>query len=120
MLPEGGASPPTRDDLRRLEARTDTRLQEVNARIVLHDGRFAAMGDRINQTDRRTDALSARLDSRLRGIDRNFGDIEADMKAVRAGFAEMDARLCRIEDYLMRRRRFRRLLRHARLERDGS
>lgn len=76
MLPGGGADPPTRDDLRRLEARFDARLQEVNARIVLHDGRFAAMSDRIHQSDRRTDALSARIDSRLRSIDRRFDGVE--------------------------------------------
>jgi hypothetical protein len=76
MLPGGGAEPPTRDDLRRLEARLDARLQEVNARVVLHDGRFAAMGDRINQTDRRCDALSARIDSRLRSMDRRFDTVE--------------------------------------------
>jgi len=76
MLPGGGVDPPTRDDLRRLEARFDARLQEVNARIVLHDGRFAAMGDRINQTDRRCDALAARIDSRLRSMDRRFDGME--------------------------------------------
>lgn len=76
MLPGGSAEPPTRDDLRRLELRLDARLQEVNARVVLHDGRFAAMGDRINQNDRRSDALSARIDSRLRSMDRRFDAVE--------------------------------------------
>ena len=63
---------PSTDDLRRLGARLDARLQEVNARIVLHDGRFAAMSDRINQTDRHADALSARIDTWMRSIDRRF------------------------------------------------
>ena len=76
LPPDISGSPPSRDDLRRLEARLDSRLQEVHARIVLHDGRFAAMGDRINQSERRSDALSARIDSRLRSIDRRFDGVE--------------------------------------------
>lgn len=76
MLPGGGAEPQNRDDLRRLEARLDARMQEVSARLILHDGRFAAVGDRIDQTDRRCDALSTRIDSRLRGIDRRFDNVE--------------------------------------------
>lgn len=62
----------TADDLRRLEARVDARLHEIIARLVLHDGRFAAMGDRIDQSNRRADVLSARIDARLLSIDRRF------------------------------------------------
>lgn len=71
------------DELRLLEARLDARLQEVNARIVLHDARFAAMGDRINQTDYRGDSLSARIDSRLRGIDSRLDHIELRIQQYR-------------------------------------
>jgi len=94
MLPGGRADPPTRDDLRRLEARLDARLQEVNARIVLHDGRFAAMGDRINQTERRTDALAARIDSRMRSIDRRFDGVESRLDST-------DARVQQTQDRLL-------------------
>jgi len=94
MLPDGACDPPTRDDLRRLEARVDARLQEINARIVLRDGRFAAVSDRINQTDRRTDALSGRIDSRLRSIDRRFDGIEIRLD-------QQDARLQELVDQLI-------------------
>lgn len=53
-------------DPRRVEAR----LQEVNARLVLHDGRFAAAGDRVNQADRRLETLSSRLNERLATVTR--------------------------------------------------
>lgn len=45
----GTSTGPSADHVRRLEARFDARLQEVHARIVLHDGRFAAMGGRVNR-----------------------------------------------------------------------
>lgn len=77
MVPGGSSVPPTRGDLRKVEARLDARLQEINARLMLHDGRFAAMGDHINQADRRSDALSARVDARLRSMDRRFDTIES-------------------------------------------
>jgi len=93
MLPGGGAEPPTRDDLRRLELRLDARLQEVNARVVLHDGRFAAMGDRINQNDRRSDALSARIDSRLRSMDRRFDGLETHLDTTDARMQDTSDRL---------------------------
>lgn len=88
MLPGDSSVPPTRDDLRRLEARLDARLQEINARLVMHDGRFAAMGDRVNQADRRNDALSARVEARMRSMDRRFDtiDIRLDVLA-----AQLDA-----------------------------
>jgi len=84
LPPGGGADPVTRDDLRRLEERFDARFQEIKARIVLHDGRFAAMGDRINQTDRRCDALGARVDSQLRSMDRRFDGVETRLDHVAA------------------------------------
>jgi len=94
--PAGAADPVPRQELRRLEARLEARLQEVNARIVLHDGRFAAMGDRINQTDRRNDALSARIDSRLRALDRRLDAIEARFDAIEAHLGAVDARVSTI------------------------
>lgn len=97
------ADPVPRHELRRLEARLEARLQEVNARIVLHDGRFAAMGDRINQTDRRSDALSARVDSRLRALDRRLDAIEARFDAIEAHLGATDAHVSTIRGRLSAR-----------------
>lgn len=94
MLPGGGADPPTRDDLRRIESRIDAQMQEVSARLVLHDGRFAAMTDRINQADRRADAMAARFDARFRTIDRRFDTVDDR-------FDRSDARLTDTRDTLV-------------------
>jgi hypothetical protein len=93
MLPGGGVEPPTRDDLRRIESRLDARLQEVSARLVLNDGRFAAISDRVNQSDRRTDALSSRVDARLRTIDQRFDAIDLRFDASEKGMADTRDRL---------------------------
>ena len=79
--PTNDAARLTRDDLRRFEARMDARLQEVNARLVMHDGRFAALADRLSQTSRRADVLSDRVDSRLRSIDRRFAALDTRLDA---------------------------------------
>jgi len=85
MLPGGGVGPPPRDDdLLRLESRIDARLQEVSARLVLHDGRFAAMTDRVNQADRRADTLSSRIDVQLRSIDHRFDAVDKRLDASEA------------------------------------
>lgn len=86
---DGGAAAATAHDLRRLEARIDARLHEIMARLVLHDGRFAAMGDRIDQSNRRADVLSERIDARLLSIDRRFDalDTRIDLTDARAGEA---------------------------------
>ena len=94
MLSGGGVDPPNRDDLRRLEARLDARLQEVNARLVLNDGRFAAMADRIHQTDRRVDSLSARIEPRLRSMERRFDAIDTRLDLT-------DARMVDTRDQLI-------------------
>jgi len=100
LPPDISGSPPSRDDLRRLEARLDSRLQEVNARIVLHDGRFAAMGDRVNQSERRSDALSARIDSRLRSIDSRLRSIDRRFDGVGNRLDHADDRLQETRDSL--------------------
>ena len=82
-------APPTFDDLRRLEARVDARLHEITARLVMHDGRFAAMADRITQTDRRADALSARIDGQFRSVDRRFDALETRIDITEARIVEM-------------------------------
>lgn len=94
MLPGGGVDPPTRDDLRRIESRIDAQMQEVSARLVLHDGRFAAMTDRINQADRRADAMSARIDARFRTVDRRFDSVDDRLD-------RSDARLTDTRDTLL-------------------
>lgn len=93
MLPGGGVEPPSRDDLRRLESRLDARLQEVSARLVLNDGRFAAISDRVTQSDRRSDALSSRVDARLRTIDERFDTIDHRLDASEIRMAETRDRL---------------------------
>ena len=77
MPPGGDAEPLTRDDLRRLEARLDARIQEVRGRVVVQDGRVTAMGERIDQVDRRCDVLSERIDIQFRRVDHRFDAVEA-------------------------------------------
>jgi hypothetical protein len=69
-------------------------MQEVSARLVLHDGRFAAMTDRINQADRRADAMSARIDARFRTVDRRFDSVDDRLD-------RSDARLTDTRDTLL-------------------
>lgn len=89
MRPAAGeVVPPSRDDLRRLEAGVNARFDEANARLVLLDGRFAAAGDRIRQAERRTDTSAARIDSRLRTVDRQLADIDRHLHAVRTSTSE--------------------------------
>jgi chromosome segregation ATPase len=96
----GGADPVPRHEQRRLEARLEARLQEVNARIVLHDGRVCRDG-RPGQPGRSTgDALSARVDSRLRALDRRLDAIEARFDAIKAHLDATDARVTTIRGRL--------------------
>jgi hypothetical protein len=59
----------------------DARLQDVIARLVLHDGRFAAMTDRLNQADRRADTFRARVDSGFATVDRRLGRLGTRLDA---------------------------------------
>lgn len=59
----------TRDELRRLEARFDSRLQ---AELGLRDDRVAAIASRIDLTEKYTDALAERLDDGLETVGRRF------------------------------------------------
>lgn len=76
MTPTNGQPPATGDDLRRLEGRIDALLQEVIARLVLLDGRFAATTDRLNQLDRRADSFAARMDARFGAINARFDSLD--------------------------------------------
>ena len=80
-----GDEPVSRDDLRRVEARLEARLQEVFARLVLHDGRFAAMSDRVSQADRRADTFRSRLDSELAVVDRRFDGLDSRLDSTTPG-----------------------------------
>lgn len=73
----GGTEPPTRDELRQLEARLDARLQQVSARLVLHDGQITKMGTDIEFIDRRVEVLSERVESRFRSLDERFNSVES-------------------------------------------
>lgn len=95
MRAGSGAVPATRDDLRGVEVRLDSRLQEVAARLVLHDGRFAAMGDRVNQADRRNDALSARVESRHKAFDRRFDAVDYQIEQAKGELRDEMRRLSR-------------------------
>lgn len=85
---EDGGAAATAHDLRRVEARIDARLHEVVARLVFHDGRFAAMGDRIDQANRRADVLSPRIDARLLSIDCRFDALDTRMDLTDARVVE--------------------------------
>ena len=88
--------PPSSDDLRRLEERFTAWVQEIDERLVLLDGRFASAGGRIHQVERRTDAVAAHADSRLRDVDRLFDSIENHV-------AVTDARVVDTRDQILDR-----------------
>lgn len=72
-----GAVPASAEDFLRFEARLNARLGELMARLVLHDGRFVALTDRLNQHDRRADATSARVDAHFDAVDARFNRVDA-------------------------------------------
>ena len=92
--PHASAEPLSRKELRQFEARLDARVQEIAARLVLHDGRFAAMTDRLNQAGRRADALAARIDSSFDAVDRRFDSLDTRLDTA-------DARLANTHDELV-------------------
>lgn len=67
--PPDGSATPAEERLRRHEARVEARFQEVYARLVLQEGRFAAANDRLGQADRKLDVLAARADRHLQDLD---------------------------------------------------
>lgn len=77
MLPGGGTEPPTRDELRQLEARIDARLQQVNAKLLLHDGQIAEATGAVERVDRRVDVMSERVESRFRSLNERFNSVES-------------------------------------------
>ena len=72
-----GTAPASAEDFQRLEARLNARIQEILASLVLHDGRFAALTDRVNQHDRRAAATAARADARFDAADHRFDRTDA-------------------------------------------
>jgi hypothetical protein len=75
--------PPSKDDLRQLEARIDARFQAVNARFVSVDGRFAAMGDKVTTIEQQTQSLVRRFESRFRSIDGRLDATRSQIDHVR-------------------------------------
>lgn len=64
------------EELRQVEARLEARIQEIAARLVLNDGRFAALTDRLNEAGRRADATATWMDSSFATIDRRFDTLD--------------------------------------------
>lgn len=89
MPPGGDAEPLTRNDLRRLEASINARLQRVGERLGLHDRQFTALGERIEQVDARCDVISARIDTRLHRMDRRFDSVESQLDTSDGHMREM-------------------------------
>lgn len=77
MLPGGGTEPPTRDELRQLEARIDARLQQVNAKLLVHDGQIAEVTGAVERVDRRVDVMSERVESRFRSLNERFNSVDS-------------------------------------------
>jgi hypothetical protein len=89
MPPGGDMDPPSKDDLRRLEARIDARLQHVSVRMGVYDRQYSVLGERIDQLDLRCDLLSARIDSRLHRIDQRFDSVESRLETSDGHMQEM-------------------------------
>ena len=75
-------TPSPGDRLRRHEARVDAHFQDVQARLVLQEGRFAAANDRLRQADRKLDVASARTDRRLQDLDHQANALHGRLDAL--------------------------------------
>lgn len=84
------AEPPTHDALQHLESRVTAHIDEINARLVLGDGRFSALTDRINQTERRADTAAARFDSRFTSIDRRLDHYDLRIGRLNSAITRME------------------------------
>lgn len=89
MPPGGDPEPLTRDDLRRLEARVDARLQWVHERMGVFDRQRSVLGERVDQLDLRCDMLSARVDSGLHRMNERFDAVESQLDRSHGNMREM-------------------------------
>jgi hypothetical protein len=81
LVPEGDA-PPSREELRQLEARVDARFQAVSARFTTVDRRFAAVGERVEGLELHTRELTERFDRHCKTVEGRFDAMDARVEQV--------------------------------------
>jgi hypothetical protein len=86
LVPEGDA-PPSREELRQLEARVDARFQAVSARFTTMDRRFAGMGERLEGLELNTRVLTERFDAHRKTMDGRFDATDARIDLVHDNLA---------------------------------
>jgi hypothetical protein len=86
LIPEGDA-PPSREELRQLEARVDARFQAVSARFTTVDRRFAGMGERVEGLELNTRVLTEQFHAHCKTMDGRFDAVDARIDLVHDNLA---------------------------------
>jgi hypothetical protein len=81
LIPEGD-DPPTRTEIRQLEARVDARFQAVNARFTTFDRRFGSMVNRVDGIEQHFRSLAERFDAQGRTVEGRFDAIDSRIDLV--------------------------------------
>lgn len=66
----------TDDELRDFEAQVDGRFQTIAARFVMADGRFLALGERLDRIQQELQTLERRSDARCKEIERRLKAVQ--------------------------------------------
>lgn len=77
-----GDDPPSRTEVRQLEARIDARFQAVNARFTTMDRRFTSFVNRIDEIEHHTRSLGDRFAAHVRNFEQRFDSTDARIDMV--------------------------------------
>jgi hypothetical protein len=81
LIPDGD-DPPSRTEIRQLEARVDARFQAVSARFTTLDRRFAGVVTRVDEIEHHARSLAERFDAQSRTVEGRFDAIDARIDLV--------------------------------------
>lgn len=87
LIPDGD-DPPTRPEVRQLEARIDARFQAVNARFTTMDRRFVSFVNRIDEIDEHSRSLADRFGAHCRTVEGRLDSSDARIDLVQDKVAE--------------------------------
>jgi chromosome segregation ATPase len=104
LVPEGD-TPPSREELRQLEARVDARFQAVSARFTTVDRRFAGDRERLERLELHTRQVTERFDRHCKTVDGRFDATDARIDLVHDALAAKLERAQRELEQSQRERR---------------
>jgi hypothetical protein len=81
LVPDGD-DPPSRPEIRQVEARVDARFQAVSARFTTVDRRFASLSERLEALELQAREVTERLDRHRKTIDGRFDATDARIDLV--------------------------------------